>query len=77
MQNLSMRFFFSFYMSLLLSVLMSGWVTFINIGLESNFVGSWVHAFLLAWPAAFVIAFLCSGKVRILAEKTVAGLTKK
>lgn len=65
------RFCFSFYMSLFLSVLMSGWVTFINIGLDGQFMESWLRAFLLAWPAAFIIAFSCAGVVRKMAEKSV------
>lgn len=65
------RFCFSFYMSLFLSVLMSGWVTFINIGFTADFYRSWLNAFVLAWPAAFIIAFMCAGIVRRMAETSV------
>ncbi|WP_269581408.1 DUF2798 domain-containing protein [Roseibium sp. Sym1] len=45
-------------MSFGLSLMMSCWVTFINLGLTEAFLGQWMAAFRLAWPAAAVLAFL-------------------
>ncbi len=70
------RLFFSFYMSLFLSVLMTGWVTYINIGLTESYLKHWWTAFWLAWPAAFIIAFSCAGIVRRMAEASVKSLVK-
>ncbi|WP_036229606.1 DUF2798 domain-containing protein [Marinobacterium jannaschii] len=44
-------------MSLVLCVLMTCWITFLNLGMSADFLARWGKAFLLAWPAAFVIAF--------------------
>ncbi|MDB4838075.1 DUF2798 domain-containing protein [Marinomonas sp.] len=41
-----------------LSCIMSAWVTYINIGLTANFLSKWHVAFLNAWPAAFICAYL-------------------
>ncbi|MBO1256328.1 DUF2798 domain-containing protein [Alteromonas sp. 5E99-2] len=51
------RTVFALFMSLLLSFLMSGWVTFINLGLRPEFITAWGQAFMLAWPAAAIISF--------------------
>lgn len=45
-------------MSFSLSLLMSCWVTYLNLGLTTAFFSDWMSAFRLAWPAAAVIAFL-------------------
>lgn len=62
------RFCFALCMSLVLSFLMSGWVTFINLGASAGFIGAWSHAFLLAWPAAFVISLGLGGVIGRLAN---------
>ena len=45
-------------MAFLLSAAMSGWVTWINLGLVGDFPAQWFDAFRLAWPPAALIAFL-------------------
>ncbi|MCW8093442.1 DUF2798 domain-containing protein [Alteromonas sp. ASW11-130] len=50
------KFCHALCMSLVLSTLMSGWVTFINIGWVDELGAAWLKAFLLAWPAAFAIS---------------------
>lgn len=54
------RIIFSLMMSFILSFLMTLWVTYLNLGLGANFVNSWLHAFVLAWPAAAIISFVAS-----------------
>ena len=49
------RLLFSVLMSLVLSFLMSCWVTWVNLGLSEVFVERWMNAFVLAWPAAAII----------------------
>lgn len=51
------RLVFGLLMSLVMSVLMTCWVTYINLGMRPDFVMQWGRAFLMAWPAAFLIAF--------------------
>lgn len=51
------RLIFTILFSFLLSLLMSAWVTYINLGLSSGYVMSWLEAFSKAWPAALLIAY--------------------
>lgn len=52
------RSIFAFFMSLVLSIIMSAWVTYLNLGLASDFVEKWIGAWILAWPAAAICAFV-------------------
>jgi len=52
------RILFTFIMSFILSFLMTLWVTYLNLGLSSDFTSYWGRAFVLAWPAAAIISFL-------------------
>jgi len=63
------RLCFALCMSLVLSFLMSGWVTFINIGATQAFVSAWLHAFILAWPPAFVISLTMGKAIGIIARR--------
>ncbi|MBO6893602.1 MAG: DUF2798 domain-containing protein [Roseibium sp.] len=65
------RLIASLLMSLGLSFLMSGWVTLINLGWDSRFVGHWMAAWQLAWPAAAVCAFLLTPWVQRLTTAIV------
>ncbi|OUS38608.1 hypothetical protein A9R01_03090 ['Osedax' symbiont bacterium Rs2_46_30_T18] len=62
------RLAFSLLMSLLLSSLMSGWVSYVNLGLVEGFAGYWLNAFVLAWPAAAMISFLLGPEVQKLSK---------
>ena len=44
---------FCFYMSGIMSLLMSGVITFINTGMDNGFFYRWMPAFLVAWAVAF------------------------
>lgn len=55
--NLSLRLIHSCLMSMILCLLMTAWVTVINLGIQPGYWQAWGKAFLLAWPAAWVIAF--------------------
>lgn len=44
---------FGFYMSGIMSLLMSGVITFINTGMDNGFPYRWLPAFLVAWAVAF------------------------
>ncbi|WP_317204092.1 DUF2798 domain-containing protein [Janthinobacterium sp.] len=69
---LRLRFTFAFLMSLLMTVLMSMWVTWLNIGFAADFLGRWRHAFMAAWPVAFVAVVLCAPKVQALSLRLLA-----
>ncbi len=55
--NLKLRVIHSALMSMVLSFLMTCWITYINLGAVNGYFGFWMKAWLLAWPPAFVISF--------------------
>ncbi len=63
------RLIFALLMSFILSLLMTAWVTLINLGRSEAFYTHWFTAFILAWPAAALIAFVCAPKIKKLTFK--------
>ena len=63
------RLAFTLMMSFTLSVLMTLWITFINLGAAPDFLARWLKAWLLAWPAAFVIAFITGPTIQKLSMR--------
>ncbi|TQV74452.1 DUF2798 domain-containing protein [Denitrobaculum tricleocarpae] len=64
-------------MSFALSLLMTCWVTWINLGWNPDFIRQWLSAFLLAWPAAAVIAFAIGPAVQKLSLTLLSPTIKK
>lgn len=58
------RLIAAFLMSFCLSLLMSCWVTFLNLGWSGVFLEHWMTSFRLAWPAAAAIAFFLGPPVQ-------------
>lgn len=57
---------FGFYMSGMMSLLMSGVITFINTGMDSEFIYRWLPAFLVAWAVAFpLVTFIAPIAVKL------------
>lgn len=57
---------FGFYMSGMMSLLMSGVITFINTGIDSGFVYRWLPAFIVAWAVAFpLVTFIAPVAVKL------------
>jgi hypothetical protein len=52
------RFIFPVLMAGIMVFIVSALVTFINVGLASDFLLRWGKAFLIAWPAAAAAAFI-------------------
>ena len=52
------RFIFPVMISALIVFVVSGVVTFTNIGLRADFVPRWLKAFITGWPVAAVLAFI-------------------
>ncbi|ETX12209.1 hypothetical protein MUS1_00975 [Marinomonas ushuaiensis DSM 15871] len=67
------RLYLAVLMSGIMSLLMSGWITFINVGITSNFLTLWAAAWCLAWPVAGLVAFTFGPS----AQKLSAWLAKK
>lgn len=66
------RLIFAVLMSFVLTLFMSAWVTFINMGLVEGFADYWLSAWILAWPAAGVISFLCGPQIHRVAHRIAA-----
>ncbi|CCN46512.1 conserved hypothetical protein [Vibrio nigripulchritudo MADA3029] len=66
------RIIFGLLMSLVLSSMMTLWVTWLNLGFSDVFFSSWIKAFLLAWPAAAAISIALGPRVQKLTAQLVA-----
>ncbi|MDE8604736.1 DUF2798 domain-containing protein [Marinomonas sp. RSW2] len=63
------RIIFAIFMSFTLSLFMSAWITYLNIGIRSDFVTFWMGAWALGWPAAGIISFIAGPFLHSLAHK--------
>lgn len=75
-EALRLRFVFAVIMSLVMTLLMSAWVTWLNIGLQDDFLARWRHAFLAAWPVAFCAVMLFAPHVQGLSRQIVLRLKR-
>lgn len=69
------RVTFAWLMSGLMSLLMTGWIGWINAGISADFLARWAHAFVLAWPAAFTIVLVAGPSVQRLTQLLVTANT--
>jgi hypothetical protein len=67
--ELKFRLINSLIMSGILSLMMTCWVTFINLGSSADFFLHWMKAWSFAWPPALVISFVCGPVVMRLSQK--------
>lgn len=67
-----LRFIFALLMSGLMSMLMTGWVSWLNLGMGPHFAGHWARAFVAAWPAAFAIVLALGPAVQRASQRLVA-----
>lgn len=56
--SLSPRVVSAALMSMLMSLFMTGWIGWLHTGWPALVPATWGHAFLLAWPAAFVMVIV-------------------
>lgn len=52
------RFVFPVTMAFFMALMMTGVVTFINLGFQADFLQRWMSAFAVAWPLASIVAFV-------------------
>ena len=74
---LRLRLIFSVSMSLLMSFLMTIWVTWLNIGFHPAFFSRWRHAFIAAWPVAFVVVIICAPFVQSFSQRLLRRLSRR
>jgi len=65
------RFIFPVLITGIIVFVVSGVVTWTNIGFRVDFVGRWMSAFIVGWPVAAVTAFLAIPVVRRLTQALV------
>ena len=41
-----------------MALLMTALITYLNLGLPPDYLGRWMHAFVIAWPAATLAAYV-------------------
>jgi hypothetical protein len=63
-----LRIVFAALMSLWMSLLMTAFVVWLNLGFERGYLLHWRHSFLAAWPAAFVIVLLFGPTVQRISQ---------
>jgi len=68
------RLVFSALMSLWMSLLMTAFVVWLNLGFDAAYLAHWRHAFLAAWPAAFAIVLLFGPAVQRLSQVVSAAM---
>lgn len=69
-----LRFVFAALMSLWMSLLMTAFVVWLNLGFDAAYLAHWRHAFLAAWPTAFAIVLLFGPAVQRLSQAVAARL---
>ena len=74
MPDLRTRMIFAALMSFLMTVIMSGWITWLNIGFHPEYMTRWGHAFLAAWPAAFFAVMTIAPTVQRVTQRLAATL---
>jgi hypothetical protein len=75
-QTQRLRFVFAALMSLWMSLLMTAFVVWLNLGFDAAYLRHWRHAFLAAWPAAFTIVLLFGPRVQKLSQWLATGLSQ-
>lgn len=61
-----------FFISGMMAFMMTGFFGFLHLGLTSEWVGEWAHAFVIAWPVAFVLS-LGVGKLGFVIATRITG----
>ncbi|MGI3168600.1 DUF2798 domain-containing protein [Pseudooceanicola sp. C21-150M6] len=51
------RLIFAVLLSSMLSFLMTLWICWLTLGFGPQFLGQWMHAYVVAWPSAALISF--------------------
>lgn len=62
---------FAILMSLYMVFGMTFVITWVNTGLDGNFILRWSKAFMVAWPIAFLLVLAGAPRIRRLVESMV------
>ncbi len=70
------RLILSLLMSSVMVLMVTLLVTFLNLGLVSDFLAQWAKAFIIAWPVAATTAFTIMPPARRLTDHIIARLER-
>src|SRR5262249_30848375 len=73
MDDAKSRLILVLIMSGLMVAIVTLLLTWLNLGLRSDFVWQWLRAYLIAWPVAAAIGFLVMPTARRLTARIVGG----
>lgn len=59
-KQLKTKILFGLLMSGCMALLMSGIMTYINVGIDQFFLSHWMHAWIIAYPIAFISVLVFS-----------------
>jgi hypothetical protein len=65
------RFIFPVVMAFMMALLVSGVITFVNLGPAPDFFARWLRAFSIAWPTAAVVAFFAMPVARLVTAEII------
>jgi Protein of unknown function (DUF2798) len=68
------KYIFPLYLSGVMSFLMTGFVTWLNLGLPPDFLMLWMRAWVKTWPLAYIAALIAAPIARRLTGWTVKKL---
>jgi hypothetical protein len=68
------KYIFPVLITAIIVFVVSGVVTWTNIGLRGDFVVRWLSAFFVGWPVAAVTAFIAIPFVRRATQRIVASI---
>ena len=71
------RLILSLVMSSVMVLMVTLPVTFLNLGLRSDFLLQWAKAYAIAWPVAAATAFVIMPGARRLTDRIIARLNGK
>ncbi|MDO9600113.1 MAG: DUF2798 domain-containing protein [Azoarcus sp.] len=58
----------------IMAFLMTGFITWLNLGIPANFLFLWARAFIIAWPLAALAAYIAIPVAQRLTKKIIAAL---
>jgi hypothetical protein len=65
------KYIFPVLITAIIVFVVSGVVTWTNIGFRADFVTRWLSAFIVGWPVAAVTAFFAIPVVRVVTQRLV------
>ncbi len=71
-----MRVVFAILMSAIMTLIMTLWVSMLNLGFSPDFLWKWARAFVMAWPVAFLSVLMIAPRVQKISAYIVNDLLK-